>query len=197
MRKKGVLFAIVCVAAVLVIGASTIGVLAASGNFRNVGAGNQPAGGLALGRLGVALAPGNGNVTINLDKVEKHGTRWLFHFTVQNNTSAPTAVLGSGQMDQFVLDGMAPPRTPVSQETIELSAPDQTYGPSHPMLARSVGASQHTQGWLEANLAGFPYQPYEVDYRFGTVQTTACSNPQDKSSCHPATLFRVVAWEIS
>lgn len=197
MRKKGVLIAIICVAAVLVIGASSIGALAAAGYLRNAGAGTQPAGALALGRLGVALTPGNGNVTINLDKVEKHGNRWLFHFTVQNNTSVPTAVLGSGQVDQFVLDGMAPPRTPVSQETIALSAPDQTYGLSHPMLARSVGASQQTQGWLEANLAGFPYQPYEVDYRFGTVQTTACSNPQDESTCHPATLFRVVAWEIS
>ena len=197
MRNQGVLFAIACVAAVLVIGASAIGVLAASGHFGMVGTGTQPGGGLTFGRLGVALTPGNGHVTVNLDKVEKHGTRWLFHFTVQNNASSPTTVLGSGQVDQFVLDAMAPPRTPESQETRTLTAPDQTYGPSHPMLARRVGASQHTQGWLEANLAGFPYQPYQVEYLYDTFQTVECSNPQDSSTCQPATLFRVVAWEIS
>jgi hypothetical protein len=168
MHTKGVLFAMVCFAAVLV-----IGVLAACGNS------------------------GNGNLTINLDKIEKLGTRWLFHFTVQNNGSVPTTVIGSGPVDQFVLDGMAPPRTPESQATRTLSAPDQTYSPSHPRLARSVGASQRLQGWLEANLTGFPYQPYQVEYRFGTVQTTGCSNIRDKSTCHPATLFRIVVWELS
>lgn len=199
MRKKGILFTIVGVASVLVIGAITIGALAGSGkgNGGKAGARAQLESGLAIGRLGAVLTPGNVHGAISLDKIEKHGTRWLFHITVQNTGSSAATVLGSGQVDTFVLDGMAPPRTPLSQETLTLTAPDQTYLPSHPMLAQSVGPSQKTQGWLEANLAGFPYQPYQVDYRFGTVQTTACSNPQDKSTCHPATLFQVVSWEIS
>lgn len=147
------------------------------------------------GGIGSTLVTPDG-ASIKVDRIERSSSVWRFHVHVHNTGSQALTIVGTGQDHQFALIGAAPAGTPADQSMLVLTMPVGSDIATHPALPASVRGQGDVDGWLTANLAAFKYTPTELVYRYGTFHTTACKNPQDKSTCHPADLYRVIEWTL-
>ncbi|GEM_PF-4466735 len=154
------------------------------------------------GQISATLTSPETNVTFHIVEIERSASLWFFHIHAHNSQHQSAMIIGRDHY--FVLTGAGTPGTPVtaSQNFLTLVTPAQaglaqSDLATHPALAATVQSGSDADGWLVANIAHFKYTPYSILYVYGTVTTPACTNPQDKSTCHPATGYRALVWMLA
>jgi hypothetical protein len=138
------------------------------------------------------------NVTFQIVAVQRGTSEWLFQIHAHNNTGRNVTVLGANADHYFVLAGKGIPGTPYTfgQLTVRLTPPEQAVAGAHPGLSSLVAGGAAADGWLVADLSNFKYQPVQLLYVYGTVTAPACTSLQDQSTCHPATGYRTIVWNL-
>lgn len=147
-----------------------------------------------------AVLTSSDNVNLQIVKVQRGPTRWLFHIHAHNNTIQHVTIWGNGADHYFMLSGVVPAGTPAtaSQMFLRLTAPTQVDLAAHSALPSIVNGDGDVDGWLVADFSHFTY-PTDgfLYYVYGTVTTTACANLTDRSTCHPSTGYRTLVWRLS
>ncbi len=125
---------------------------------------------------------------VTLVGVERHGSKLLFHFHAHNAGKKDAQLVGTGGDFQFyyIKGGKFTP-TPL------LASADLATHPAFPAKLMN-GAS--ADGWMMFDTATMGVYPHEILYRFGSVPDLACTNPHDKSTCHPDLAFKALVWNF-
>ena len=137
----------------------------------------------------------NEGLAITLVQIVKNGPRWLFHFQIKNTASTTLTVQGTGPEHQFVVAGDTGAAPPNNIGEAQLASPSASeIAANHIDLANTLQAGVMTQGWLAVDTAHLGFTPIQLLYRDTAVQTIGCANPEDQSTCEPATLYTGVDW---
>lgn len=127
-------------------------------------------------------------VEMTLVGIEQHGTQLLFHLHAYNGSqSAVQLAVNKGDYQfYYIKNGKFTP-TPL------LTGANLATHPAFPVgLAKSATAD----GWVMFDTAAAGTYPHQLIYRFGSFKDTACSNIQDKSTCHPDLAFKALVWNF-
>jgi hypothetical protein len=134
-------------------------------------------------------------LAITLVQIVKNGPRWLFQFQIRNTASTTLTIRGTGQEHQFVVSGNTGAAPPNNVGVAQLSSPSASeVAANHPDLASTLQTGGTAQGWLAVDTTNLGFTPIQLLYRDKAVQTTGCTNPEDPSTCQPATLYTGVDW---
>lgn len=134
-------------------------------------------------------------LSIQLLAIERQPSRWLFAFAVTNQTDHVVDLLRSGADHRFVLVGAKPAGTPADQGEVSLGRPPASTLATHPALAATMPGGVTVQGWLAADTTALGYPPQLLLYRYATIHTTRCANPQAWWTCRPADLYSALEWD--
>ncbi len=155
------------------------------------------------GPVGAELSSPDG-LTVTVDKIERTSAQWLVHLRAHNTSVHTLQIIGSGTghqfVHQFVLLGTWPVGTPTPAEAgiVQLDAPAGADLATHPAFPATLSAGASTEGWLMADLTKLSnyLPPTRLQYHYASVSTTACKDPTDRSTCHPATLYEDLTWNV-
>lgn len=144
--------------------------------------------------IGANLVTAEG-LSVTLERIDKQGTRWLFHFVLRNlNAANDATVIGSGAVHQFAIVGKTGPTTVVDKVLSTPLASEAAAG------YRSLGATLKrggaTDGWLAVDTATLGFTPVQVIYRYHATSTTACKDPAVTSTCYPDTVYSMLIWSL-
>lgn len=145
-----------------------------------------------VGGIGSTLLLPDGSMAITLLNVEQHGSQVLFQFRVKNQTGHPFAPIGTETDYQFIV-----PRLHTRDGSfIQATHPSQADLSTHPMLPALLSEQAQADGWVAIDTTVLGETPQQIEYRFATVHTFKCTNPQDQSTCQPADIGRALLWNF-
>ncbi len=150
-----------------------------------------PTGYPGTGSTGSTLFLPDGSLALTLLHVEEQGSQVFFHFHAQSYSEQNFALIGSGVDYQFII-----PR-PNSDTPVQAASPLQSDFAAHPALPAVLVAQGSADGWLVVDTTTLGSVPQQIDYRFATVHSEKCTNPNDQSTCQPADLYRALLWNFS
>lgn len=140
------------------------------------------------------------NVTFQIVAIQRGTQQWLFHIHAHNNGKLGLSILDATTSHYFMIGGKGTPGIPMTadQSFLKLAplASSRADLAVHLSLAATVAPSADSDGWLVADLSNYKYQPYQLLYVYGTVTASACTNPQDQSTCQPSTGYRTIVWNL-
>jgi hypothetical protein len=143
-------------------------------------------------RLGDTLMTTDG-LTVQLDRIQKNGPRWLVHFVVKNTASHTLEVIGATNIHQFFAVNSS---IQGSSGMRQFSVPASTELSSYPALQAALNANQSGTGWMAVDIAGMPLAPDAIVYHYGVTQTQSCTDIHNPATCHPADLYEDLIWQI-
>lgn len=134
-------------------------------------------------------------LTVTLTQVVKNGPRWLFHLQLKNTVNQALTVRGTSDIHQFVVAGNTQAAPPNNIDIAQLGSPSASeIATNYSDLATTLQAGGTAQGWLAVDTTNLSFTPVQLLYRYRAFPATACTDPSDKSTCHPDTLYQMLAW---
>lgn len=135
---------------------------------------------------------------ITWDRTIKQGTRWLFHFLLDNTSSQELTVISKSKVHQFILTGnnQIPPPNNVGEQPLSTPSASEVQA-GYGGVPSTIKPGGIAKGWLAIETAQLSFTPQQLLYRYQVFHTIGCTDPDTPTTCQPADLYGALIWDLS
>lgn len=142
----------------------------------------------STGNVGSTLVTPD-NSAFTLIKSNQSGSHLFLHFHINNKGSKELDLLGKGPLYQIKITA--------NRQSVLATLPTAAESHLYPALPTKIASGQTVDGWVSVESASLKGASLAtVEYVFDQIATKACTQPNNPSTCKPASLDKSLLWYL-